>query len=98
VYATDLWQDECAGCHDGSRPAGGLDLGTEGEAYTILTTGSGETGTSFVVSGDASASYLYRKMAGTAADGDRMPPPGEDPTTLSQLALVEAWINEGSNP
>ena len=86
---------ECSACHSTSSTAGGLNLGTESTAYTVLTTMSTGSGTAFVVSGDAAASYLYMKMTGSGA-GDIMPP--DESSTPADIALVEAWINEGANP
>ena len=84
----------CIDCHD-SNGFGGLDMPTEAIAYQSLvgvtaTCGSGNTR---VVAGDAAASLLYQKLAGTQTCGQSMP---FGATWSGDLALVFDWIEGGA--
>jgi hypothetical protein len=48
-----------------------------------------------VTPGDASNSYLYRKITGVGISGDRMPQGGPF-LTDAQIALVRDWIRRGA--
>ena len=82
-------------CH-GDQEAGGLALTSEGSYSALVQVPSqaipGET---LVIPGDASGSYLVKKMEG-AADiaGDEMPPG----SILSEdkLEAVRSWIDNGA--
>lgn len=84
-YSNDimpLWEGECVACHNGSEPP---DLRPE-NSYSDLLDG-------FVVPGDPDASILYRSLIWD--DGiSNMPITTQWPD--SQIALVEAWIEQGA--
>lgn len=88
-------QASCAvgGCHDAVGASGGLDLETDALAAMVGVASANYAGDVYVVAGDASASLLYVKVAGTDA-GTRMPlgtPLGD-----AQIAAIKVWIDEGA--
>jgi hypothetical protein len=90
-------------CH-GSDAAGGLDL-QWGAAYLSLvdvpaaTPAAAAAGKKRVVPGDAEASFLFQKLAGTLRpdEGARMPSVGGALDPL-ELDLIRAWIDAGAPP
>jgi hypothetical protein len=106
VYNT-VMEGTCTSHHSGADPSGGLDLSTEMNAFTNLTTGTSsntlEVGCdeSYVVKGNAAQSLLYKKLVGPptlpTACGVRMPM-GEGPVSAADLALVGDWISSGAAP
>ena len=93
-YAADVAPviGSCMGCHGGEFLS----------SYSVLTSSmSGDfrgnnasANTPMIVSGDASGSYFYQKMAGTASAGSSM----SGYTNPSNTSVVEQWINEGAQP
>jgi hypothetical protein len=90
-----------ASCH-GSFAQGGLEL-LAGTSYAQLVGVAASNpvaaaaGKVRVVPGDPGASFLVQKLRGTlaAGEGDAMPRVGT-PLDADELALVEAWIQDGA--
>jgi len=70
----------CIGCHNGSRDP---DLREE-NAYISLVP-------NYVIAGDAEGSQLYQYLPGKGVH----PEVGKD-LTNAEIALIEAWINQGA--
>ena len=76
-----LWNNDCTSCHPRlAQP----DL-TEENSYNSLISGD------YVVPGNADASVLYQSLLGSNGVS-LMPTSGQWP--ISQIKLVESWINE----
>ena len=92
----NLFTPTCAtsGCHDASAAAG-LNL-SDDVSYAMLVDipSSQAAGIDRVEPGSPVNSYLIRKLEGTAAVGQQMPPGG----TLSQpvINVVRQWITDGA--
>lgn len=93
-----IFNDYCDQCHVGATAPHGLDL-TTGKSYgNLVNVASDEVGSLLLVKpGDASNSYLVKKLEGTASVGARMPLGGQ-PLPVATIALIRNWINEGANP
>lgn len=90
-----------AGCHTG--PAGnmlpsGLDLSDADASFASLVNvmSNQSAGDTLVVPGDAAGSYLVQKIEGTAAVGNRMPPPPRDALDAQEIAAIRQWIDDGA--
>lgn len=91
VYEKDIepiFYKRCITCHSGSVKESRLDISN----YEGLVKG-GKRGTS-IVPGKSDSSLLYKTMARTQKPF--MPPPGEEPCTPEELALVKLWIDQGA--
>ena len=90
-----------AGCHTGpasnNLPAG-LDLSNADASFSSLITimSAQAAGEALVVPGDADASYLIHKLEGTAAVGNRMPPPPASALDAATIAEIRQWITDGA--
>lgn len=74
----------CSACHSLNR-----------NPNNIVGVASSCLNWNYVVAGNASASYVYTKMLGTAAcGGNPMPPPGG--SSAANLKIVRAWITNGA--
>ncbi len=88
----------CLDCHVGLFPASQYDLGT----YAGAVSGRGDEARALnecdVVRGDASASYLVRKLeGGPGILGVQMP--AGSPTVLpTYVGMVRQWIDQGCPP
>ena len=82
-----IFQQRCAGCHNGGKQSGGLDVTN----YTNLMQGGG-SGQS-IEPGDAGSSYLYLLV-----NHDETPemPPGGTRIPDKNISMIEAWINGGA--
>ena len=94
-----IFTQSCAlpSCHSGVARQGGLVLDEEGVSYRSLVNrpsavANGET---LVVPGDPDASYLLKKLEGTAAVGVQMPQGGR-PLSKGTIKLIEKWIARGA--
>lgn len=92
-YARDvkpILATKCFACHGALRQESELRL----DASSLIKKGG--DGGPVVVSGDAAASSLFRRVASKDED-ERMPPAGEgEALNAAQLALVKAWIDQGA--
>ena len=98
----DIVARSCGGaaCHIGEdAPAAGLDL-SEGAVSTSLVDqpSTQRPERTLVVPGDPDASWLMCKLRGTCADriGSRMPPAGSPALAAEDIAVIEAWIEDGA--
>ncbi|MCB9523770.1 MAG: lamin tail domain-containing protein [Myxococcales bacterium] len=86
-----LLDRDCIGCHGGS---GGINL--ENVANLVPGVTAGNSGLPAIVAGDAEASYLYAKLAGThvalGGFGSRMPLGGAG-WPAAELQVVADYIN-----
>ncbi len=85
----ELMESSCLGCHGpgGSEP----DLTDLAELIDVESSVAGEL---YVVPGDASASYLYAKCAGTQSQGAPMPLGGS--ISDENVDAIAAWIDAGA--
>src|SRR4029450_8085868 len=87
-------------CHSPIARQGGLVLDTEDVSYTSLgnrpvtNAAPAASGAVLVVPGDPKASFLIKKLNGTAP-GDRMPQSGE-PLSKGTIKLIEKWMKRGA--
>ena len=85
----------CNGCHTNSN-ATAADFTILSHLTTANFAGSGSTcaGRTRVISGNASGSLLYQKLAGTHNCGNRMPDGGPF-WSATDLAKIASWIDRG---
>ena len=77
----------CAGCHNGSEAAGGLDLTRRAAALA-----GGESQQPAIVPNDPQSSHLVERIK-----AGEMPPPGKGQrVAAAELALLEIWIKAGA--
>jgi hypothetical protein len=97
-----IFTQSCAlpSCHSPIMRQGGLVLDTEDVSYTSLVNrpvtnaDPAASGATLVVPRDPNASFLIKKLKGTAP-GDRMPQSGE-PLSKGTIKLIEKWIKRGA--
>jgi hypothetical protein len=89
----------CAPCHTLS-PSGGLAMLDAESAYCMLVNVESTCmGAPRVVPGDAASSYLIEKITNdTPTCGLRMPRSGPPYLEPADIAVFEAWIDEGARP
>jgi mono/diheme cytochrome c family protein len=85
----ELLASRCTSCHGPDRPKAGLRL--DGRDALLRGGASGPV----VHPGRSAASLLLRRVGGTSAHGDRMPPKGS-PLTADEIALLRDWIDRGA--
>ncbi len=86
-----------AGCHTGAAPTGSMNL-SAGNAYanTVNVAAVGLAGQTRIIPGDASNSYLIRKLeGGPNIAGTRMPQ-GQAPLPQATIDIIRAWIGQGA--
>jgi hypothetical protein len=95
---THVFTPYCTGCHAGAAAPLGLQL-TEGAAYAALVNAPSVEVPSLrrVQPGNPDASYLVRKISGTAAVGGRMPL-GGPPLPQDAIDAIRQWIVDGAAP
>jgi len=88
----------CTGCHAGGAAPLGLRL-DEGAAFAMLVgvPSVGDPSLARVQPGDPDASYLVRKLEGTASVGARMPLDAP-PLPPDVIAVIRQWIVDGAQP
>jgi hypothetical protein len=96
-----VFQRGCAlsqSCHAGSTPQAGLDLSSLNGVYkTALGRPSlNAPGETLIVAGDPDRSYILKKIRGTQARGDSMPPPPATALCAARIQALEAWIRAGA--
>jgi len=85
-----LLEARCYNCHQGSKAQGGLRLNELASALQ-----GGESDGPAVVPYKPDASALLHRVRN--ADADLAMPPAGDPLTPQEIALLEAWIEQGAN-
>ncbi len=96
-----IFERECGDCHGPKRPKKGLNLlGPEAVATMLDRPSQNEPQIVLVKAGDPAASYLWRKLAHTHAEGKGMPRGLFSATKLpqEQIDLVARWIEQGAKP
>jgi mono/diheme cytochrome c family protein len=93
---SNVLQGRCVSCHGGGSPAAGLSW--EAGQYDAIVTGGqmNLAGTYRIVNpGNKSLSFMYLKIIGSPAAGERMPKGGPylDQATMD---LIGAWIDGGA--
>ncbi|MCK5452924.1 MAG: hypothetical protein KAJ16_01110 [Calditrichia bacterium] len=85
-----IFQRDCAtsGCHTGTPPQNGLDLGT-------LTPTFMSNNGPVVIAFDADHSRLYRVLLSDYLGISRMPR-GRGPLSTGKITAIRTWINEGA--
>jgi WD40 repeat protein/mono/diheme cytochrome c family protein len=78
----------CASCHNGANARGDYKLNT---FENLLQ--PGESGAKVVVAGKPDESELYRRLV--ANDPQERMPPGDDPLSADEIALIKKWIAAG---
>lgn len=97
----NIFSPTCSGCHVGPNggvlPAG-LDLTNLTASFLGLVdvASSQVSALDRVEPGDPDASYLIRKLEGTAATGGQMPPFGT-PLDQATIDVVRQWITDGAS-
>lgn len=86
------------GCHDAAAATGGLDLETDPLGAIVGVESTTYAGAVYVAPGDAAASLLYQKVAGTQGEGLGGRMPIGAPLGAAELAAIKAWIDEGAGP
>ncbi|MEQ9406601.1 MAG: PSD1 and planctomycete cytochrome C domain-containing protein [Fuerstiella sp.] len=83
-----LLKSRCFDCHAGDRPESGYRLDVHRE---LLGYSTGEV---LAEPGHSRHSRLIEVVAATSEE-DRMPPDGDEPLTDQQIAMLQAWIDQG---
>ncbi|NUO48699.1 MAG: hypothetical protein HOV80_07575 [Polyangiaceae bacterium] len=97
-----IFQTKCAtsGCHTGSLPDGGMNLGADNayEATVNHATKSCSGDRVRIIPGDPAESYLWDKIQNTDLCGTsgKMPPSGKPQLTAEQKTVITAWICGGA--
>lgn len=98
----NVFTPRCAGCHDGSVAPGGtlpgsMDLRAGSSFASIVNVASLEQPALLRIEpGDPDASYLIRKVQGTAGiSGERMPL-GAPPLDATAIAQLRSWVAAGA--
>jgi hypothetical protein len=88
----------CTGCHSGAAAPLGLRL-DEGASFAMLVNAPSVEAPSLnrVQPGNPDASYLIRKLEGTASVGGRMPL-NAPPLSAETIAVIRQWIANGAMP
>jgi hypothetical protein len=88
----------CTGCHSGAAAPLGLRL-DEGASFAMLVSAPSVEAPALnrVQPGNPDASYLIRKLEGTATVGGRMPL-NAPPLPADTIAVIRQWIANGAMP
>lgn len=88
----------CTVCHAGAGAPLGLRLDAANSYTNLVGVPSRQAGSVLrVAPGNPDASYLVRKLEGTASEGARMPL-GGPPIPATTIAFVRQWIADGAAP
>jgi hypothetical protein len=87
----------CTACHVGANAPQGLRLDAANSYTMLVNVASAEVpGTLRVSPGNPDASYIVKKIEGTASVGARMPANGPPYLTQDRIDLVRRWISAGA--
>jgi len=81
--------EQCSGCHGATQPESNLSM------VTLERLLRGGRGGAPIVSGQAAASLLVKKLKGGSIEGQRMPL-GKPPLADDVIATIVKWIDQGS--
>lgn len=88
----------CTVCHAGAGAPQGLRLDAANSYANLVGVRSQQNSSQFRVSpGQPDASYLIRKLEGTASSGEQMPL-GGPPLPTATIAFIRQWITDGAMP
>ena len=91
----DIFTPNCANCHAGGSPSGGLNLSAAViAANTIDVDSVRDPNIKRVVPGDPDASLLYLKVSGSSAGGQM--PLGGAALSADEIAMIRDWIAAGA--
>ncbi|MGA8203432.1 MAG: Ig-like domain-containing protein [Woeseiaceae bacterium] len=94
----NVFDSYCVVCHSGAGAPQGLRLDAASSYASLVGVPSQEVGALLRVEpGNPDASYLIRKLEGTATEGGQMPL-GAPPLPRSTIDFVRQWITEGAQP
>ncbi|HSD70124.1 MAG TPA: hypothetical protein VLB07_11255 [Woeseiaceae bacterium] len=94
----NVFNPYCTVCHSGASAPQGLRLDAASSYANLVGVRSREDSSFFRVSpGQPDASYLIRKLEGTASSGAQMPL-GGPPLPASTIAYIRQWITDGAQP
>lgn len=94
----NVFNPSCVVCHSGASAPLGLRLDAA-SSFTALVGVASSQNSSFqlVAPGNPDASYLIKKLEGTAAEGEQMPLGGPS-VPQSTINFVRQWITDGAEP
>ena len=97
----EIFNQACVNCHESGSDNNGLNL-MPGQSYDSLmnSVSTHDPTLTFVVPGDADASFLFEKMNPNPSHGLVMPVTGVvsgTPLPIETRQLVADWINAGAN-
>lgn len=98
LLQADIFSPSCAvsGCHTGASPPQGLNLSAGQTFANVVDVPANEVPSlDRVEPGDPDASYLVRKVEGTASVGGQMPLGGA-PLSNAQMQAIRDWITAGA--
>jgi hypothetical protein len=94
-----IFNSNCAICHQGSTPPGGLDLETGLVYNNLVNVKSTESPLMRVAPGSPDKSYIINKLQGTqsqAGGSGAQMPFGGSPLSQTQINLIQQWISQGA--
>ena len=86
-----ILEARCYSCHSASKQKGKLRL--DGVDFILR---GGEDGP-IIEAGRADSSEIFSRLMLSLEDEDHMPPNEKPQPSSSEIALIQAWINEGAN-
>ncbi len=86
-----IFSSRCYECHGEKKSKSGFRLDDKARAFQ-----GGDSGQPFLIAGKSSQSQIIQRVAGLTNSDEVMPPKGER-LTKEQIAILEAWINQGAN-
>ncbi|HEX9852980.1 MAG TPA: hypothetical protein VGA68_08190 [Woeseiaceae bacterium] len=94
----NVFNPYCTVCHAGAAAPQGLRLDAANSYANLVGVRSEQNSSQFRVSpGQPDASYLIRKLEGTASIGEQMPL-GGPPLPAATIAYVRQWVIDGAQP
>lgn len=94
----NVFNPSCIVCHSGASAPLGLRLDAANSFTALVGVASRQDGSvQLVAPGNPDASYLIRKLEGTAAEGEQMPL-GGPPVPQATIDFVRQWIADGAAP
>jgi mono/diheme cytochrome c family protein len=86
-----IFSSRCYECHGEKKSKSGFRLDDKSRAFQ-----GGDSGQPFLIAGKSSQSQIILRVAGLTNSDEVMPPSGER-LTKEQIAILEAWIDQGAN-
>lgn len=93
-----VFDELCITCHIGATAPLGLRLDSANSYALLVGVASAQASDTLLVDpGNPDASYLIRKLEGTAGTGGQMPL-GGTPLPQADIAMIRQWITDGALP